>query len=205
MSVNASNPRNAAIQLHSRVEIAKLGYGEVLFVGQTKFAPGQWIGVRLEEPNGKNDGTVQGKIYFEGCPPDHGVFVRPSQLHVLPPDQQYGAGDEVDEEEPEEPLDEDEELERLALEGSDGILEDAEDEDIGRISPPELRPPARASSAMRAPAPTLRSPIKVTAPRPSGSPTKRAFTPVGLAGLISPAQSDLSKSTCRPAPPLLEG
>ena len=45
--------------------------GEVAYVGVTEFAPGKWIGVILDQPKGKNNGTVQGKSYFQ-CPDKHG-------------------------------------------------------------------------------------------------------------------------------------
>lgn len=34
------------------------------------------------DPTGKNDGTVKGERYFD-CKPNHGVFVRPSQVKIL--------------------------------------------------------------------------------------------------------------------------
>lgn len=66
-----------------RVEIVGKGLvGTVAYVGATMFASGKWIGVILDEPKGKNDGTVQGKEYFK-CTENHGIFVRQSQIAVL--------------------------------------------------------------------------------------------------------------------------
>ncbi|WFC98730.1 hypothetical protein MYAM1_001462 [Malassezia yamatoensis] len=71
----------APLKLHQRCRVRNLGLGEVLFVGQTAFAPGLWIGVKLDERLGKNDGCVQGKRYFE-ADANFGVFVRSSQIDV---------------------------------------------------------------------------------------------------------------------------
>lgn len=71
---------NVPLRLHMRCRVTNMGCGEVLFVGQTSFAPGTWVGVHLDEPRGKNDGSVQGKRYF-ACDPQYGVFVRPTQVH----------------------------------------------------------------------------------------------------------------------------
>jgi dynactin complex subunit len=64
-----------------RVEI-RGELGIVRFIGATTFAPGRWIGVELDTPTGRNDGTIQGQKYFE-CRSNHGVFVRPSQVKLL--------------------------------------------------------------------------------------------------------------------------
>ena len=39
--------------------------GRIEFLGETKFAPGEWAGVVLDEPVGKNDGSVGGVSYFK--------------------------------------------------------------------------------------------------------------------------------------------
>ncbi|CCF50587.1 hypothetical protein NDA11_000188 [Ustilago hordei] len=81
------------LHLHSRVKVSNLGHGEVLFVGQTSFAAGVWVGIELDNPNGKNNGSVQGKRYFE-CEDGHGVFVRSSQVHLLSPEEEMHSFDD---------------------------------------------------------------------------------------------------------------
>ncbi|KAM9404252.1 kinesin-like protein KIF13A isoform 1-T1 [Salvelinus alpinus] len=58
--------------------------GTVHYVGGVEFAKGIWVGVQLDLAVGKHNGTVQGRVYFR-CPPDHGVFVKPSCLTRGPP------------------------------------------------------------------------------------------------------------------------
>ncbi|XP_078127323.1 restin isoform X3 [Sander vitreus] len=53
--------------------------GYVQFIGGTQFAPGQWAGIVLDEPIGKNDGSVAGVRYFQ-CEDGKGIFTRPSKL-----------------------------------------------------------------------------------------------------------------------------
>ncbi|XP_076416181.1 CAP-Gly domain-containing linker protein 1 isoform X26 [Peromyscus maniculatus bairdii] len=53
--------------------------GFIQFLGETQFAPGQWAGIVLDEPIGKNDGSVAGVRYFQ-CEPLKGIFTRPSKL-----------------------------------------------------------------------------------------------------------------------------
>lgn len=56
--------------------------GEVCFVGMVEgLAGGYWIGVKLDEPLGKNDGSINGRRYFqtdENC----GAFARPDNVEV---------------------------------------------------------------------------------------------------------------------------
>ncbi|XP_072261596.1 CAP-Gly domain-containing linker protein 2 [Pyxicephalus adspersus] len=62
-----------------RVWVNGVKPGVVQYLGETQFAPGQWAGVVLDDPVGKNDGSVGGVRYFE-CPPLQGIFTRPSKL-----------------------------------------------------------------------------------------------------------------------------
>ncbi|XP_041710380.1 dynactin subunit 1 isoform X4 [Coregonus clupeaformis] len=67
----------------SRVEVIGKGHrGTVAYIGATLFSTGKWVGVILDEPKGKNDGTVQGKRYFT-CHENHGIFVRQSQIQLV--------------------------------------------------------------------------------------------------------------------------
>lgn len=62
--------------------------GIVRYAGGTHFSSGEWIGLELEEPYGKNDGSVKGERYFE-CEMDYGMFVRPvvvSEILERPPE-----------------------------------------------------------------------------------------------------------------------
>lgn len=55
--------------------------GTVAFVGTTKFAPGEWVGLELVQ-GGSHDGSVFGVEYFT-CAPGKGAFAQESQLMVL--------------------------------------------------------------------------------------------------------------------------
>ncbi|KAG8249941.1 Dynactin subunit 1 [Homalodisca vitripennis] len=73
----------ANLQIGLRVEVTGKGVqGEVAYLGTTGFATGKWVGVILDEPKGKNNGTVQGKTYFQ-CRENYGMFVRQSQLTII--------------------------------------------------------------------------------------------------------------------------
>uniref|UniRef100_A0A667ZVX3 CAP-Gly domain containing linker protein 1 n=1 Tax=Myripristis murdjan TaxID=586833 RepID=A0A667ZVX3_9TELE len=68
-----------SFQIGERVWVNGNKPGFIQFLGETQFAPGQWAGIVLDEPIGKNDGSVAGVRYFQ-CEALRGIFTRPSKL-----------------------------------------------------------------------------------------------------------------------------
>lgn len=60
--------------------------GVIRYVGEVPEIPngaGKWVGVQLDEPVGKNDGSINGNRYWgEPSSMRHGVFVRPERVEV---------------------------------------------------------------------------------------------------------------------------
>ncbi|KAM8707622.1 hypothetical protein ACLKA7_014710 [Drosophila subpalustris] len=82
------------IKVGARVELTgKELFGTIAYVGMTSFAVGKWVGVVLDEPKGKNSGSIKGQQYFQ-CDENCGMFVRPTQLRVITPagGEQSGSG-----------------------------------------------------------------------------------------------------------------
>ncbi|CAF0855330.1 unnamed protein product [Rotaria sordida] len=82
----------SSFHLNQRVSIAGKGLGTIVFVGKTEFADGEWIGIVLDEPKGKNNGTVQKKdgalVSYFSCNDNHGLYVRPGQIESVVSDSQ---------------------------------------------------------------------------------------------------------------------
>lgn len=82
----AVKPKDKAhkFQVGDGVLVSGTKAGVIAFLGPTQFAKGEWAGVVMEKPEGKNDGTVQGVVYFQ-CPPQHGLFARLHNLTLVQP------------------------------------------------------------------------------------------------------------------------
>ncbi|XP_053971660.1 tubulin-folding cofactor B [Hylaeus anthracinus] len=67
----------------------------IMYVGKTQFKEGWWIGVKYDEPLGKNNGTVNGKKYFE-CLPNYGGFIKPIHIKVGDfPEEEFDLDEEL--------------------------------------------------------------------------------------------------------------
>ncbi|XP_065833452.1 CAP-Gly domain-containing linker protein 4-like [Oscarella lobularis] len=71
------------LKLGDRVIVGGTKYGTLQFCGETKFAPGRWVGIELEEAVGKNDGGVEGVYYFR-CKKNYGLFAPVSKIAKAP-------------------------------------------------------------------------------------------------------------------------
>jgi len=75
-------PELSDIQVGQTVELSDGRTAAVQYAGSTHFAAGDWVGVELDDGSGKNDGSVQGRRYFE-CSAGHGMFLRPAAITVI--------------------------------------------------------------------------------------------------------------------------
>uniref|UniRef100_T1PHV6 CAP-Gly domain protein n=1 Tax=Musca domestica TaxID=7370 RepID=T1PHV6_MUSDO len=90
-SINSQYTDHGAILTHDteqfiigqRVWVGGIRPGQIAYIGETHFAPGDWAGIVLDEPSGKNDGCVAGKRYFQ-CEPKRGIFSRLTRLTLAP-------------------------------------------------------------------------------------------------------------------------
>lgn len=81
----------------SRCEVAPGGRrGTIAYIGSVAGLKGTWIGVSLDEPLGANDGTKDGKRYFECAGLKYGCFAKSEKVEVgdFPPRDPFASDDE---------------------------------------------------------------------------------------------------------------
>ena len=74
-STNEQTVSSSSQELHigDRVVVSGSKYGTLKYIGKIHVAEGTWCGIQLDEPLGKNDGSVSGKRYFT-CQQRYGLF-----------------------------------------------------------------------------------------------------------------------------------
>ncbi|XP_078270904.1 kinesin-like protein KIF13A isoform X3 [Rhinoraja longicauda] len=78
-SAEQCDPLPSWITLDERASVGNNKNGTIRYVGAVDFSAGVWVGVELDTPAGKHQGSIHGKEYFR-CDPCCGVFVRPNRL-----------------------------------------------------------------------------------------------------------------------------
>ncbi|CAF3940139.1 unnamed protein product [Rotaria sordida] len=56
--------------------------GTIRFIGEMSIKTGIWYGIELDEQVGKNNGSLDGHIYFK-CQDKHGIFVRRDKIQLI--------------------------------------------------------------------------------------------------------------------------
>ena len=127
--------------------------GAVGFIGEVEgLAAGYWVGVKLDEPVGRNDGSRGDKKYFE-CEPGFGSFVRPKNTAVGDyPERDLLDDDDDDDEDEVEEDDDQRGAPPLSVEVSVGLK--------GLASGAAT---TRGHSGHRAAGPSLRGPLRASA------------------------------------------
>eukprot|EP01084_Bolivina_argentea_P312904 541776_1 len=81
-SVMVRLKRLDTLRLNQRIKVKDFGFGIIQFLGCVHFAQGLFVGVELDEPNGKHDGSYHGKRYFT-TKDKHGVLVKQHRVELL--------------------------------------------------------------------------------------------------------------------------
>jgi dynactin complex subunit len=74
MEVDHKREQATADHVGARVYVVGYGWGTLHYYGLHATKPGARCGVELDEPRGRNNGTV-GEYYYFRCPEGHGLLV----------------------------------------------------------------------------------------------------------------------------------
>lgn len=74
----------APLRVGDRASLKDGRQGVVRYIGGIAAASGEFVGLELDTPTGKNDGTAAGQRYFT-CPPNKGLFINSASVTKLEP------------------------------------------------------------------------------------------------------------------------
>ena len=75
-------------QIGQRVLVGNVMAGTVRYIGHTHFAEGLWVGVEIDLPRGRNDGSIDDQRYFS-CKPNYGLFAPPQKITIMEESPEY--------------------------------------------------------------------------------------------------------------------
>jgi len=88
-----NNSHNDDVKIGDRVivksAVGETKYGVLRYLGKVDFAEGDWAGIELTHPLGKNDGTIRGREYFR-CQHPFGLFVPAHKIEYSPANKTLG-------------------------------------------------------------------------------------------------------------------
>ncbi|ELQ74498.1 Cytoskeleton-associated protein [Trachipleistophora hominis] len=70
------------LQINDKIYLGKWGMGTIRYIGTVKGDEGEYVGIELDIPKGKNDGSIDGTKYFT-CKNNHGLFVPIDKLKKM--------------------------------------------------------------------------------------------------------------------------
>lgn len=154
--------------------------GTVRYVGETDFAQGEWVGLELDRPDGKNNGELNGRVYFT-CADNHGLFVKRSQIRgVLSRPSSSGHATPT---------------RRLSGVGTASRAQDTGDRRLSGVSARSQDATERRLSSVSS---RLRPPSAGTAPAPSSLPRAATASARPSSGGALPTRSALRSSIAVP-------
>ncbi|KAG0740459.1 hypothetical protein G6F57_001655 [Rhizopus arrhizus] len=84
-SSDEEGPASIVPEIGQKVELLRRPLptlGTIKYIGSVEFSKGTWVGVELESRVGNNDGSVNGKRYFQTFP-QRGVFVKLDDFKII--------------------------------------------------------------------------------------------------------------------------
>ncbi len=75
-------------EINKKIKLKEGLSGIIRYIGKVEGKSGEYAGIELDSPNGPNDGSYNGKRYFN-CAPNHGLFVKMRRISKDSNDSEY--------------------------------------------------------------------------------------------------------------------